>query len=45
VYNGQFLLLVLPDGVLVVLVGHGGGLGDVQLSTVHINLLSFVPTW
>ena len=45
VYNGQFLLLVLPDGVLVVLVGHGGGLGDVQLSTVHVNLLSFVPTW
>ena len=44
VYSGQFLLLVLPKGVLVVLVGHGGGLGDVQLSTVHVNLLSFVPS-
>ena len=45
VYNRQFLLIVLPKGVLVVLVGHGGGLGDVQILTVHVNLLSFVPTW
>ena len=44
VYNGQFLLLVLPEGVLVVLVGHRGGLGGVQILTVHAILLSFVPT-
>jgi hypothetical protein len=35
---------VLVVGVLVVLVGHGGGVGDVLLSTVN-NLLSFVPSW
>ena len=29
---------------LVILVGLGGGVGSVQLSTSHINLLSFVPT-
>ena len=38
------LELVLVVGVLVVLVGLGGGVGSVQLSTSHVNLLSFVPT-
>jgi hypothetical protein len=37
------LELVLVVGVLVVLVSLGGGLGSVQRSAVHVNLLSFLP--
>ena len=42
--NNHVVYLVLLELVLVVLVGLGGGLGGVQLSTSHFNLLSFVPT-